>query len=335
MNVARKQTLIGYSRKYNTDILEKIVSKMPIYQTYLFNETELPVLINFDDLYTKVKILGSGASGYVTCYLEKSTNIKYAMKELDITSVDMLNYAQDEANILKQIKKKICSDSIVKYYDSFIREKDGHLVFVIVTEYVEGITLAKYVEQISMQGEVLSINTILKISYWLYHILDLIHKANYVHRDIKPDNIMIDTNKNRLVLIDFGLTCSTNQKSKIICKMNFPGTPSFMPPEATDKKVQNKYKLDRLKMADIWAAGLTIYFIIEKRLPWTEFMGNKLTEQITGNFEIEYSLSDPISNILSMSLERNPDNRADAATIKNHIVESYRSFNTKDRSSSF
>jgi serine/threonine protein kinase len=92
--------------------------------------------------------------------------------------------------------------------------------------------------------------------------LDYIHKNSIVHRDLKLENILLDSENNNVKIIDFGFSAET-QKNK---PMNvFCGTPSYMAPEL----VTRKYYFGHL--VDIWALGISLYVLLCGYFP---FKGN-------------------------------------------------------------
>lgn len=325
------------------NVLKSVSSNIPIYKNYDINGENIPVLVNFDDLYVFHKRLGNGGNAFVKLYHDKRLGERVAHKEIYLDDYNKIKMVESEVQSLKEIREKIESNSVVKYYDSFIKKnKNGELIYVIVTEYIDGISLEELVENMREKGEVMDLSVAIKISYWLFDTIDKLHIHGYVHRDIKPGNIMVDTINNRFVLIDFGLTCSTNPKSVMACeaKSYFYGTYVFMPPEShmdnQHERKQNHYerkrlfredrlktlklRLETLKMIDIWAAGVTIYYIIEGKLPWGNKNIDKTISKIL-NTNIEFNLSEPISHILNGALNKDPTKRMNAYYIKECFAE--------------
>lgn len=309
--------------------LDRVASQVAIFEKIVINEVNTCVLVNFDDLYVYVKTLGHGASGVVKCYREKSTSNMFAMKEINIFNSTELETLQSEVEILKEISREIESSSIIKYHDSFISKSGTDYLFVIVTEYIEGVSLQDYLNEMIKSGEYMEMRTILRIAYWLFDTLILLHNKGYIHRDIKPNNIMVDDVNNRFVLIDFGLTCSiTARANNILCtNKQFDGTTIFMAPESwnitqeTRKRFspRNRNKIAYLKLLDIWAAGVTIYFLTENKAPWTEKFSSGVIDQIIGSYEIPYERSRNIKDILELALEKNPNRRVHAEYIRDYI----------------
>jgi [calcium/calmodulin-dependent protein kinase] kinase len=97
--------------------------------------------------------------------------------------------------------------------------------------------------------------------------LEYLHyTVNIVHRDLKPDNLLIDE-MNRLKLVDFGSAHSIREGDLVT---NTSGTYAFMAPEVF---TENKHF--HARPLDIWAAGVTLYYILFDKIP---FEGKRLTE---------------------------------------------------------
>lgn len=109
--------------------------------------------------------------------------------------------------------------------------------------------------------------------------LDYLHNfARVVHRDIKPDNILID-NEDHVKIADFGVAQMIESTEKDLIQGEI-GTKSFLPPEI--------YKNNQVKgkPADIWATGITFYMIAVGRSPYNAKTLQQLKEQVEG--EITY-----------------------------------------------
>ena len=91
-----------------------------------------------------------------------------------------------------------------------------------------------------------------------------------IHRDIKPDNIMINHN-NEAVLIDFGVSALVDQQEDDALK-NTQGSYMFFAPEMFNRKDKNT--TIRGEMTDLWALGVSIYFMIAGKFPFDEGKNN-------------------------------------------------------------
>lgn len=161
--------------------------------------------------------------------------------------------------------------NIVKVYDWFTENNTAY----IITEFIDGITLD---EHIAKNGRYTWNEFYPKIKP-LMTSLSVIHKKGIIHRDIKPQNIMIRTNEGfeeEFVLIDFGLARSTERKTLASVGAGF--TPGYSPYEQrTISKNDGVY-------TDVYSLAATIYYALTGLDPNFE-----VAETVEGNFpEIKY-----------------------------------------------
>ena len=106
-----------------------------------------------------------------------------------------------------------------------------------------------------------------------------------IHRDIKPDNIMINHN-NEAVLIDFGVSALIDQKHGDSIK-NTMGTYIFFAPEMF-QRFKSKNNHVRGEKIDIWALGVTLYYIVKGFYPFTADSTMEIQEKVV-NEDIDFS----------------------------------------------
>nr|CAB3475940.1 unnamed protein product [Digitaria exilis] len=156
------------------------------------------------DDFELLTIIGRGAFGEVRLCREKTSNNIYAMKKLkksDMVVRGQVEHVRAERNLLAEV----ASHCIVKLYYSF---QDAEYLYLIM-EYLPGgdimtllmreDTLTEHVARFYIAETILAIESI--------------HKHNYIHRDIKPDNLLLDKN-GHMKLSDFGL-CKPIDCSKL------------------------------------------------------------------------------------------------------------------------
>jgi serine/threonine-protein kinase len=153
---------------------------------------------------------------------------------------------EKEAIILEELGNN-CSQ-IPKLYAYFSEEGN----FYLVQEWVEGMTLAELHHKCGNFSE----SEVEELLIDILPVLDYIHNQQIIHRDIKPDNIIIRKSDGKPVLIDFGIIkekvttqIRSNKKSSIIL-----GTPGYMPSEqAAGRPVYS---------SDLYSLGLTAVFML-------------------------------------------------------------------------
>ena len=157
--------------------------------------------------------------------------------------------AKKEALLLKKLAKPSCYPSIICYYDSFIINDELY----IEMEYIDGETLKSFVSKRKNDPNLLK--HLLAIMADVLPGLIYLHSQGIIHRDIKPDNIMIDSN-HQPKIIDVGLACDYRMDPcPEDCCLGGSGTPFYMAPETL---------LDRVSFisSDTWGLGATIYYLV-------------------------------------------------------------------------
>lgn len=132
---------------------------------------------------------------------------------------------------------------------------EHHCAPVIVMEFVRGASLAA---AIRTQGR-LPVRRVAEIGAIVLDALTEAHRSRIVHRDIKPDNVLLA--KDRVVLTDFGIAHLADATTKLSRSGMVIGTPQYMPPEQLEGKRPAPAN-------DLWALGATLYHAVEGRPPF-------------------------------------------------------------------
>jgi doublecortin-like kinase 1/2 len=192
--------------------------------------------------YVVGRMIGDG--NFAVVRLCKSTNSEeeFALKIIDKSKCkgkeDMI---ENEVKILRQISHP----NIM----SLIAEQDTKTMLYLVCEYVKGgdlfdaITIA---QKFSEEQAALMINHLLSALAYL-------HNLNIVHRDVKPENLLVEFESDRIRLLklgDFGLACEVTRPLFTVC-----GTPTYVAPEIL---AESGYGLK----IDVWAAGVILYILL-------------------------------------------------------------------------
>src|SRR5262249_39303817 len=123
-----------------------------------------------------------------------------------------------------QLAAAIDHDHIVTVYH--VGEDRG--VLFLAMKLLEGETLER---RLSRVGGRLPIADVLRIGREMADGLAAAHTRGLVHRDIKPANIWLETGKDRVKIVDFGLACGTAEDGRLTQAGSVIGTPSYMAPE--------------------------------------------------------------------------------------------------------
>lgn len=208
--------------------------------------------------YNFLEVLGNGQFGAVY-KVEKNNNI-YAAK-LYHDHVFLREYREDNNRIQREIDilKLVNSDYLIKYYDDFIfKNEAGVNEYCVIIEFCNGENLTNYLKK-----HHLSLEEKIELFKQILNGVNDLHKtttSGILHRDIKPDNIIIK-NDGKVKIIDYGLaklidfTSITNTGARI-------GSPIFMSPE----QFKDSKHID--KRADIYGLGVVFYYMLTDNYPY-------------------------------------------------------------------
>jgi len=123
----------------------------------------------------------------------------------DLTSYSHLKQMLRQVTILKELSRIDEYNYIARLLDFYWAQAASDSYYaLIVMEFVEGRTLKNFIEDANNKTLELSSEMVNKIIFNLLSAVNFIHQANVLHRDIKPDNIIINDNL-EITLVDFGL----------------------------------------------------------------------------------------------------------------------------------
>lgn len=152
-----------------------------------------------------------------------------------------------------RVLSKIDSPYIPGVFEAATQQtRAGWEVPWFATELISGRSLAEQVGSVGPMDQ----NQLLDLAHDILSALVAIHHVGLVHLDLKPDNIMLEPGRARL--IDFGLVSKANEKGR------FGGTPGFFTPEQLDDVIEER---DFAPAADIFKLGVTLAIAAGVRLP--------------------------------------------------------------------
>lgn len=195
--------------------------------------------------YVLKERLGKGSVGEVWLSHHPGLNISVAVKILDPELAE-----EDEEYVERfmqegQLASRISQRNLVRIYDA---GKTAQGEYFIVMEYIEG----KDALQLLDEKGSLPVNTVVNIAFSVCNALIEAHDHDIIHRDIKPDNIMITT-EGKVKLADLGLAKKLNSDYDRTIANSSIGTPNYMSPE------QAVCTKDTDERSDIYSLGATLY----------------------------------------------------------------------------
>eukprot|EP01125_Pyxidicula_operculata_P016771 TRINITY_DN57_c0_g2_i1.p1 TRINITY_DN57_c0_g2~~TRINITY_DN57_c0_g2_i1.p1 ORF type:complete len:492 (-),score=114.93 TRINITY_DN57_c0_g2_i1:177-1652(-) len=254
------------------------------------------------DGYTDFVKIGEGAAGEVYLANSKERGGKVAVKKMPVNS-ENVKLLCTEIVIMKESKH----DNIVEYIDSFIVENNQ---LWVVMELMDGGCLTDVLEQ--FDNVRLNEGQIAHVCLSTLRALTYIHKHHRIHRDIKSDNILLNS-RGDVKIADFGYAAQLTQEQQK--RHTVVGTPYWMAPELIRGH-------DYGTKVDIWSLGIMLMEMVEGEPPYMEFPPLRALFLITTKgippLQSPSEWSQELLSFYSECLEKDVEKRPEAADLLSH-----------------
>nr|CCC95049.1 unnamed protein product [Trypanosoma congolense IL3000] len=248
--------------------------------------------------YSIVELIGEGSFGKVYKARRKGTGHIVAMKFIvkkGKNDKELLNLRSEI-----EIMTKLNHDNIITLFDAFETQQE----FVVVMEYAQGELFEILEDDKKLPEEVVQ-----RIAKQLLQALHYLHSNRIMHRDMKPQNILIGQNGS-VKLADFGFARTMSYNTMVLTSIK--GTPLYMAPELVQEQPYNH-------SADLWSLGCILYELLYGKPPFYTNHLYKLINQIVNDpVKFEEPISPDFKSLLKGLLTKSFSERLNWPHLLNH-----------------
>ena len=252
-----------------------------------------------NDRYQIIKTIGEG--GMANVYLAKDTIL-----DRNVAVKVLRGDLADDEKFVRRFQREALSASklnhpnIVEMYD--VGEDNG--IYYIVMEYVQGKTLKSLVKK---RGA-LTLPEVIDIMTQLCSAIICAHDSYIIHRDIKPQNVMI-LDDGRVKIMDFGIAMALNS-NELTQTNSVMGSVHYLPPEQANGSGST------IK-SDIYSLGILMYELLIGKVPFkgdnaVEIAIKQMKEPIPSICKQNPDIPQSVENIVLRACAKNPKNRYDS-----------------------
>ena len=254
--------------------------------------------------YEIEKTLGGGGMGIVYKALDISLQRPVALKMIRPDYVGHPDFARRFATEA-QAAAKLNHPNILRIYDF----QQNHDSFFMVTPLINGESLKARLSRLRKNSDLIAFDEIVRISIDVCDGLDHAHSHNVIHRDIKPDNLMLQ-DEGPTIITDFGIAKILGAQTQTATG-GIIGTPEYMPPEqAKGQKIDAR--------SDIYSLGIVMFEMATGRRPFEAetplaVLLLHVNERLPKVKEFNPSVPDILVEVIERALAKDPEQRFQSA----------------------
>lgn len=256
----------------------------------------------FATKYVLLRRIGSGGMGHVWKAWESPLARYVAIKFLKAPSEEDVLRFEREA----QLAAALDHPNIIPIYEFGRSEGQYYLVM-------------KFVDGRPLDGADLDAARLVEVMASVCRAVHSAHEAGVIHRDLKPQNIMLSA-EGRPIVLDFGLAKTVEGSVDVSVSGMVVGTPSFMPPE---QAMGRKELIDR--RSDVYSLGATLYAMLARRPPFEapspmEVLMKVIHDEVASPRRHNPAVPPLLETIILRALEKDPARRyASAAELADDL----------------
>jgi serine/threonine protein kinase len=206
------------------------------------------------DSYQIIEKIGSGSFGDI--YLAKKKNIPHLNLAAKIEERKSKERVINEYKIYRKLNTSGAIKGLPKIYE-LIQTEDYNIMFMELLD-------SSLEDQYNKHNRNFDLPTVLKLGVEIIKLIHQVHKKGYIHRDIKPNNFMIGMNKNKIYIMDFGLSkrfIKSGRHIEFHKNRSLIGTARYA-------SINMHMGIEPSRRDDLESIGyMLVYFLINK-LPW-------------------------------------------------------------------
>eukprot|EP00826_Nyctotherus_ovalis_P063961 TRINITY_DN9376_c0_g6_i2.p1 TRINITY_DN9376_c0_g6~~TRINITY_DN9376_c0_g6_i2.p1 ORF type:complete len:698 (-),score=145.22 TRINITY_DN9376_c0_g6_i2:236-2329(-) len=252
------------------------------------------------EFYRVGRLLGKGAFGKVNLGMHKLSGKLVAIKSIQksvLVNKESQRKVKQEFSVLRGLRHP----NVVRLYESF--ETEQHMV--IVMELCAGGDLLSFIRNRKKLKEDVARLAFKSLIMGLNHC----HSKGVLHRDIKPDNILIN-GEGILKIADFGVATHVKQGTRMLERC---GTPAYTAPEVLKGKGYQGFAVD------LWSAGVVLYAMLYGTVP---FKANNIKDLhhliLKGKYALKDDISEEARDLIKKLLEKNVRKRLSVPEVLGH-----------------